>query len=240
MIAKKRFARRAMQNALGCRGGMRRQAIAGKETAEMQSTRQEILGILKAERQATVEDLAERLGLTPMTIRHHLNVLQAQNLVEAAKVHRSQRVGRPRLVYTLTAAADELFPQSYGDLARYLVSEVKETMGSDATQEIFRRMAHRLAEEAPPAVEGQPFVERLIQVVEFLESRGFIVSWEKTDEGYILTNANCPYRRVTSEHHEVCIMDSTLIEDLLGTKPERLTSMQRGDEVCRYLLRVPE
>ena len=206
----------------------------------MQSTRQEILGILKAERQATVEDLAERLGLTPMTIRHHLNVLQAQNLVEAAKVHRSQKVGRPRLVYTLTDAADELFPQSYGDLARYLVTEVKETMGSDATQEIFRRVAHRLAQEAPPAIEGQRFVDRLMQVVEFLESRGFLVTWEKSDEGYILTNANCPYRRVTSEHREVCIMDTTLIEDLLGVKPQRLSSMQGGDGLCRYLLRVPD
>ena len=74
----------------------------------MQSTRQEILGILKEERQATVEDLAQRLELTPMTIRHHLNVLQAQSMVEAARVRRSQRVGRPRLVYTLTESADAL------------------------------------------------------------------------------------------------------------------------------------
>ena len=79
----------------------------------MQSTRQEILEILKEERQATVEDLAQRLELTPMTIRHHLNVLQAQGLIEAAKVRRSQKVGRPRLVYTLTEAADDHFPQSY-------------------------------------------------------------------------------------------------------------------------------
>jgi predicted ArsR family transcriptional regulator len=90
----------------------------------MQSTRQEILEILKKEGQATVEDLAERLELTPMTIRHHLNVLQAQSLVVAAEVRRSKTVGRPRLVYTLTEAADQLFPQGYGELARHLVSEV--------------------------------------------------------------------------------------------------------------------
>ena len=56
----------------------------------MQSTRQEILEILKEDREATVEDLASRLELTPMTIRHHLNVLQAQNLVVAPTVRRSQ------------------------------------------------------------------------------------------------------------------------------------------------------
>jgi len=202
----------------------------------MQSTRQEILEILKAEGQATVEDLAERLELTPMTIRHHLNVLQAQNLVEASRVRRSRKVGRPRLIYTLTEAADELFPQSYGDLARYLVSVVKETLGEEETREIFRRIADRLAQEAPPAIEGQSFEERLDQVVEFMKTQGFISRWEKTDAGYILTNVNCPYRRVTQEHGEVCILDTTLINRLLNVEPQRITSMKEGDTTCSFLL----
>jgi predicted ArsR family transcriptional regulator len=205
----------------------------------MQSTRQEILEILKAERQATVEDLAERLELTPMTIRHHLNVLQAQNLVEAAKVHRSQKVGRPRLVYTLTDAADDLFPQGYGDLARYLVGVVKETLGEEETKDIFRRVAERVAEEAPPFSDELSFEERLNQMVDFMETQGFISRWEKTDEGYVLTNVNCPYRRVTREHEEVCLMDTTLINNLLGVEPQRQTRMAEGDPSCSFLL-VPE
>ena len=206
----------------------------------MQSTRQEILEILKTERQATVEDLADRLELTPMTIRHHLNVLQAQNLVEAAKVRRSQKVGRPRLVYTLTEAADDLFPQSYGDLARLLVTEVKDTVGVEETKEIFRRVADRVAKEGPEPVEGQTFEERLVQVVEFMEGQGFLSRWEKTDEGYVLTNINCPYRRVTRDHDEVCIMDTTLINQLLGVEPQRLTSMAANEEACSFLLVEPE
>jgi len=205
----------------------------------MQSTRQEILEILKAERQATVEDLAERLELTPMTIRHHLNVLQAQNLVEAAKVHRSQKVGRPRLVYTLTEAADELFPQGYGDLARYLVGVVKETLGEEETRDIFRRVAERMAEEAPPFPDDMSFEDRLSQMVDFMETQGFISRWEKTDEGYVLTNVNCPYRRVTREHDEVCLMDTTLINNLLGVVPQRRTRMAEGDCSCSFLL-VPQ
>jgi len=205
----------------------------------MQSTRQEILEILKAERQATVEDLAERLELTPMTIRHHLNVLQAQNLVEAAKVRRSQKVGRPRLVYTLTEAADDLFPQSYGDLASLLVTEVKDTVGEEETKAIFHRVADRVAKGGPQPKEGQPFEERLIQVVGFMESLGFLSRWEKTDEGYVLTNINCPYRRVTREHDEVCIMDTSLLNQLLEVEPQRLTSMEAGEGACSFLLVEP-
>jgi predicted ArsR family transcriptional regulator len=206
----------------------------------MQSTRQEILEILKAERQATVEDLAERLELTPMTIRHHLNVLQAQTLVEASKVRRSQKVGRPRLVYTLTEAADELFPQSYGNLARHLVSEVKETLGDEETEEIFRRVADRVARDAPSPVEGQTFEERLLEVLDFMETQGFITRWEKAEEGYVITNINCPYRRVSREYNEVCIMDTTLMTQLLDVEPRRLSTGQRGDAPCSFLIVPPE
>ena len=205
----------------------------------MQSTRQEILEILKEEGQATVEDLAERLELTPMTIRHHLNVLQAQNLVVASKVRRSKKVGRPRLVYTLTDAADDLFPQSYGELARYLVSEVKETVGEEETEAIFARVADRVASNAPPPIPGQDFEGRLTQVIDFMEEQGFISRWEKTDEGYVITNINCPYRSVSREHDEVCIMDTQILNQLLNVMPQRMTSMQAGETSCRFLL-VPE
>ncbi len=202
----------------------------------MQSTRQEILEILKEEKQATVEDLAERLELTPMTIRHHLNVLQAQNLVEASKVRRSKKVGRPRLVYTLTEAADELFPQNYGELARYLVSEVKETVGEEGVEALFRRVAERMVEEAPPAVEGQTFEERLAEVVGFMEEQGFLSRWEKTDAGYVLTNINCPYRYVSREHDEVCIIDTEILTKLLKVLPQRISSMRSGEPSCSFLL----
>jgi DeoR family suf operon transcriptional repressor len=204
----------------------------------MQSTRQEILAILKEERQATVEDLAQRLELTPMTIRHHLNVLQAQNMIEAARVRRSQKVGRPRLVYTLTESADQFFPQNYGNLARHLVSEVKERLGKEETQVIFDRVAARVAQDAPPPREGQAFEERLNQVAEFLEKQGFITRWEKTEEGYVLTNINCPYRQVVREHGEVCGMDEALISQILGVEPVRLSSL-RDQARCAYLITEP-
>lgn len=205
----------------------------------MQSTRQEILEILKEERQATVEDLAQRLELTPMTIRHHLNVLQAQNLVVASKVHRSKKVGRPRLVYTLTDAADDLFPQSYGQLARHLVSEVKQTMGEDEAEAILRRVAERVASEAPPPVHGQEFEQRLDQVMDFMHDQGFISRWEKAEDGYVITNINCPYRHVSQEHNEVCIMDTEILTNLLGVVPQRLSSMRDGEPSCSFLL-APE
>jgi predicted ArsR family transcriptional regulator len=202
----------------------------------MQSTRQEILEILRQGRQATVEDLSERLRLTPMTIRHHLNVLQAQGLVVAARVRRTQTVGRPRLVYTLTDAADELFPQGYGELARYLVSELKDTVGPDQMQAALQRLADRIAREAPPPAPGQSFEERLEQVCQHLKQLGFLITWARTDEGYVLTNANCPYRRVAQDHAEMCAMDRMLLRRLLGVEPRHISQLREGASSCTCLL----
>jgi predicted ArsR family transcriptional regulator len=142
-------------------------------------------------------------------------------------------------VYTLTDAADELFPQSYGELARHLVSEIKETMGSEETEAIFRRIADRIADEAPIPQESQDFEERLDQAASFLEELGFLFRWEKTDDGYLLTNINCPYRHVTREHPEICVMDTVLLSRLLQVEPQRLSSLRTGDPACSCLL-MPE
>ncbi len=206
----------------------------------MQSTRQEILDILKEDGQATVEDLAQHLDLTPMTIRHHLNVLQAQNLVEASKVRRSQKVGRPRLVYTLTEEADKLFPQNYANLAKRLLTEVKETLGPKETREIVHRIADQIAEEAPPWTESESFEERLEEVSQFLNEKGFRFRWEKTDEGYVFANVNCPYRQVAEEHAEVCAMDTVLLERLLEVDIKRLGNLRDGNQTCSCVLIPPE
>ena len=206
----------------------------------MQSTRQEILDILRQGRQATVEDLAERLELTPMTIRHHLNVLQAQGLVEALKVRRLQTVGRPRLVYTLTQAADELFPQAYGELARHLLGEIIERESQAQMEQVLQGTAGRIAREAPPPVPGQSFEERLDQVCDYLGKLGFLFTWTEMDQGYLLTNANCPYRRVAQDHAEVCGLDTLLLQRLLGVEPKPLGQLRDGAESCACLVVPPE
>ena len=47
----------------------------------MQSTRERILNILKERGQATVDDLSQELGLTAVTVRHHLDILRGEGLI---------------------------------------------------------------------------------------------------------------------------------------------------------------
>ncbi|NTU63973.1 MAG: ArsR family transcriptional regulator, partial [Chloroflexi bacterium] len=62
----------------------------------MQATRQRILEILKERGAATVEELGSDLDLTPVTIRHHLDILRNEGLIQAPKVKRRDAPGRPQ------------------------------------------------------------------------------------------------------------------------------------------------
>ena len=97
----------------------------------MQATRQSILNILKERGQTTVEQLSDELKLTPVTIRHHLDILRSEGLVEAPKVQRRQSPGRPQHIYTLTEHAANYFPKNYVAFADLTLQELRERVSTD-------------------------------------------------------------------------------------------------------------
>lgn len=76
---------------------------------DKQSTRDLILHALKASAQSKIESLAEAADVSPVTVRHHLNSLQAEGLIEVESVRR--KVTAVLRLY-LSEKGNELFPKS--------------------------------------------------------------------------------------------------------------------------------
>ena len=68
-----------------------------------------ILAYLQRHGEATVKDLEELLGISTTAVREHLTHLEVKDLLSTRLVRNGP--GRPRLVYFLTARAQELFPK---------------------------------------------------------------------------------------------------------------------------------
>jgi predicted ArsR family transcriptional regulator len=200
----------------------------------MQVTRQRILEILKERGQATIDELGEALGLTPVTIRHHLDILRGEGLVEVPEVRRRMTPGRPQYVYILTETASDFFPKNYSNFANLMIEELRERYEPAELDHILRGMAKRMTNDLPQSPDGQTFEERLTRVASLLNDKGYVAKWEKTNDGYYLHANNCPYRDISRDHTEVCVMDMTLISDLLGTVPERISWTAGGENSCTY------
>src|SRR4030042_1178172 len=136
-------------------------------TMAMQTTKSQILGLLKRSGGSTVEELASALGLARMTVRQHLATLERDDLVTAREVRRA--TGRPHFLYTLTDKGEETFPKRYDRLADMIIDEVallesSEIEGLSPTEKkdlLFRKLAHRMAQQYAPRAEGTSLGERV-------------------------------------------------------------------------------
>jgi predicted ArsR family transcriptional regulator len=203
----------------------------------MQKTRQGILDYLKENGEATVDELSEALGdLSPVTIRHHLDVMRGEGLVAAPVVQRRTTPGRPSHVYRLTERALELFPRNYRTLTDHMLAEIKASFGPAQVEAILDGIVERMATDAPSSGEDEPIERRLARAADYLTEQGYVAHWEKQGDGFILYVTNCPYHQVAEAHGEICAMDFRLIARLLGTPPRRVAALTGGDRNCAYVI----
>jgi predicted ArsR family transcriptional regulator len=205
----------------------------------MQATRQRILSILKEHDQATVDELSQELGLTAVTVRHHLDILRGEGLVAAPVVHRRKSPGRPQYIYTLTEKSSNVFPKRYDQLSRLILGEVHARLSPDEVDQMMTHIGEQIASRAVLPDEGD-FETRLGRVVEFLNGMGYMARWEYDSDGaYLLHIANCPYERVARQDHQICKIDYTLLTCLLGVAPKRTQWAAQGEHQCAYAVHPP-
>lgn len=200
----------------------------------MKSTRDRILQTLLRQPSRTINELAEAVGINPISVRHHLTNLQAERLVTSAEERHG--VGRPRLVYALTEAGMERFPTRYLRLTTRLLAQMKESMPKAVVSGLFRQVAEHLAAEYAEQVRGLGMEERLDFVRELLAEEGFTVEWEKNGDDYEIHEVSCPYYQIGVSHPEVCTVDQALISKMLALPAEKVRCVLSGSSHCTYVI----
>ncbi|HUE75880.1 MAG TPA: winged helix-turn-helix transcriptional regulator [Chloroflexota bacterium] len=206
----------------------------------MQRTRQEILRLLQLKGEQTVRELAEALGLTPMSVRLHLSVLLRDSLVASREVH--QAVGRPHFLYRLTEQAEECFPKQYAQLAERMIAAVAARGGQAAVQDLIDDVIQGQAENYAARMVNLPLPGRVAELAAILSEEGFMADWEERDGEYRIRLNNCPYAQVARNHAEICCSELALAEQLMddgqaGTSLEREKFRLQGDTCCVYRIR---
>jgi len=203
----------------------------------MNASREQILRTLKAKGQATIIELSDALGLTAVSVRHHLSTLQAEGLVTSTEVR--QGVGRPRHTYSLTPTALERFPTKYVALSERLLDELKSALDPKQVEALFVHMAQGMVAKFAARLEGKPLEQKLELLVELLGSEGFLAQWKRSGETIWLTEYNCPYLHLGQRHPEVCAIDRAMISHALGAEVEKTACVLNGGENCQFVITAP-
>ncbi len=208
----------------------------------MQTTKAQILALLKRRGRLPVDSLSEELGLAPMTVRQHLTSLERDRLIDAAPER--QPKGRPRYVYSLTDRGEDTFPKRYDWLAAELLAEVGRMdpldltglTPAERTEFILDQIADRMVAQHSARLRGLSLDARVREVAALLQRESGFVEWAKTADGYEICDYNCKYRALTDETSDACSWHRRVIGRLVGPPATFYSAAERGGACCRYVV----
>ena len=179
-----------------------------------ESTRGRIVTLLRGNN-STVNELAEKLGMTDNAVRAHLATLERDGLIRQGGVQRGHR--KPHFAYELTPEAEHLFPKSYDALLNVLLSVMKERLAPEELVDVLREVGRKAAADkmATPAI-GSDLSVKAEKAVEVLEALGGAPRLEREEDKIIIRSASCPFGAAVEAHPEVCCVAETLVAQITG------------------------
>ncbi len=215
-------------------GGVRMDSTAS-------STREQILQLLKKHKSLTVANLASHLGITEMAVRRHLGTLERDQVVETKMVR--QAMGRPTTLYSLSQEGEELFPRNYASLTLGFLKDIEKISGKQMIDELFELRKQRMKEELEERFKGKNFDERIKELADVQTTNGYMVEWEKSDDGTIhFKEYNCPISQIAKEYPVACACEQSLFQELLETDDIECETCMAINETphCYYKIKAQD
>ncbi len=202
--------------------------------------RRDVLYALRTGGPASPDQIADRVGASRTGVLQQLRTLETGGLVTRSLSRHG--VGRPRHVYDLTPAAQELFPANYGALTQSILTAIH-TVGGDeliaevfeARRQILRARISRRIEERLPA--DASLWEKVKEVASYEDDTGYLGRATQDDDGTIrLCEHNCAIYGVAGAYQIACAAELQLFGEVLGAKVTRECHIATGGRSCTYLI----
>jgi DeoR family transcriptional regulator, suf operon transcriptional repressor len=210
-------------------------------TTQQPTTKQDILHDLLKQGQATAQELAERLQVSPQAIRRHLKDLETEGLILHHTVQ--TKMGRPSHVYELSREGRSQFPDRYDDFAVSLLDTLAETVGRDQVSAILRKQWERKGLEYRQHLGSASLAERVAGLVELRRKEGYMAECHTVESAdsnqFVLTEYNCAIAHIAESFPSVCGHELEMFElALQDCKVDRTHWLVNGEHRCGYLIQA--
>lgn len=214
--------------------------------SQQQSTKDDILQFLRKQGQATAQELAEQLNISPQAIRRHLKDLEANHLISHELIQ--ERMGRPQYLYQLTEKGRDRFPHRYDEFAVSLLDVLAETVGPEQVSLILQKQWERKAIDYRDRLGGGTLEKRVAALVELRKIEGYMAEWHPVEQNgtskgdrFLITEHNCAISNVAESFPRVCDHELEMFASVLpDCVVERTFWMINGEHRCGYLVKPRE
>jgi predicted ArsR family transcriptional regulator len=213
-------------------------------------SRVEILHLLY-KRPMSVEEIAEETNLQPITVRHHLRILEEAGLI-TQKEYRMGKAGRPCVKYEVLKTTPPLsFPKrEYLVLSNFFIKIATLLLGEKRAAELFKKVGFEMGLNAMKKLEAKydikewtPEAFKEFFIEKYLKDVGSepeLLEASKTKIAYKLHN--CIFFELALEKPEIIcdILHESFNKGIcsaLGNKARfiKLKCLARGDPYCEHV-----
>lgn len=198
-----------------------------------QTSRQRIIESLKRKGKASVGELSKTLGLTTVTIRHHLQILKEAGVISAPSKRKKAGRGRPEMVYRLSEDIHDFLPSNLGALGVNLVDALADSMQPIELRAVLRKAGAHAAVSAGISSEA-PLRDRLEAMVEYLNESAYMAAWQPEDESLKVEFSNCPYYDLACRVPLLCTYDLAFLETSLALPIHLRGRIIQDDATCTF------
>jgi predicted ArsR family transcriptional regulator len=209
------------------------------------STRHAILDILKREGAQEARTLAARLGITPMAVGLQLASLVEEKLVAAEpEPAKSGNRGRPVHRWSLTEAANRVFPDAHALLTAGMLASMQEVYGANGMQKLLdARTRHQEEEYRRDFPDAGGLKEKVKALARIRDREGYMTEVEAAPGGgFRLIENHCPICTAAKTCQGFCQSEWQVFQNLMGpgarvTREEHLLA---GARRCVYAIAPAE
>ncbi|MFT3991642.1 MAG: hypothetical protein QM680_09565 [Luteolibacter sp.] len=170
-----------------------------------------------------VSELARRLGASYMAVKQYCEDLKDLGYLERTRLPRTE-VGRPEILYRLTAKADALFPQAGAQFSLDLLEQVRALFGENAPERlIFQYFQSQQEQWKPKLTKAKSLVEKATLLAALREKAGsFGRCRYDAEKGFRIEEYHHPLEAVFIKYPRAILMEVRMLEQLLGTRVNRV------------------
>ncbi len=189
------------------------------------STKDKILELLKKTGFMSVNDLTERINITHMAIRKHLNQLEKDDLIQSSEL--KQPMGRPLQLYSLADRGERLFPKNYEGITLEFLHDIEKSYGAKLVEELFKKREGRLTEEISARLTHLPDSDKVKELVRIQNEKGYMADFTQLEANtFELVEHNCPILAVAQEYTVACSCETRMFQEILKSHCDTSNSIK--------------
>ena len=163
----------------------------------------------------TIDDLAERLGVTANAVRVQIALMERDGVVH--KVGRRAGTTRPFQIYALTAEVEQLLSKAYIPVLTHIVRVFADGLPTSQAESMLRAAGVGLADELLAGRKPSGSLRARVFAAKDLLNDQLGATTEVVENGeYVLQGVGCPLAAVSGKHPAICLALEGLVSAIVG------------------------